>query len=103
MKINWPNALAVTVFLLGIIGAIYMYALSKPRPNLSASRDPACNVIHEPTSGCPSVYLRAATPRFAERNGSKLFACISTDSRKQQCSDELGPGERVSVSVGFSQ
>jgi len=30
MKINWPNALAVTVFLLGIIGAIYMYALRQP-------------------------------------------------------------------------
>ncbi len=56
-----------------------------------------CSVIHKPQSGCPNGYVEEKRPRFTERDGSKQFACISDDPKKQGCLDVLKPGETVEM------
>lgn len=58
-----------------------------------------CNIIHEPKSGCPSGYTREAKPRFTEKNGSKQFACVSTDPNKAACVDVIWPGENMQMQM----
>jgi hypothetical protein len=59
--------------------------------------DLTCNVIHEPTTGCPSGYVKELKPRFLEKNGVKEFACVSTDVQKETCTDVLKAGESETI------
>jgi hypothetical protein len=53
-----------------------------------------CAIVHRPKSGeCPLGYLPEIKPRFTERDGSKQYACVSTDPAKAFCTDVLKSGE----------
>jgi hypothetical protein len=78
-----------TAFLL--LGTLGMIGCGKP--------DLTCNVIHEPAKGCPQGYVRENKPRFTERDGSTIFACVSHDPKKERCTDELRSGESVTIQL----
>ena len=56
-----------------------------------------CAVIHKPASGCPKGYVAEKAARFTERDGSKQFACVSSDPAKKQCTDVLKAGESMEM------
>jgi hypothetical protein len=61
-----------------------------------------CAVIHKPAKAeCPKGYTQEQTPRFTEKDGSKVFACFSQDSTKSDCIDFLAPGEHVELLFGI--
>lgn len=60
-----------------------------------------CSVIHAPIAGCPTGYKRESSPRFTERDGSKEYACVSRDQKKEPCVDVLKAGESMTVTLPF--
>lgn len=73
-------------------------AADEPEP-AAAEALSQCAVIHYPKRGCPKGYAQAKWPRFIERDGSRLFACVSEDRAKQSCIDELRPGESMEMHI----
>jgi hypothetical protein len=67
--------------------------ITKPEKPPQPSADLTCQIIHQPKQGCPSGYVREDSPRFTEKDGSKEFACLSSDPTKESCTDVLRPGE----------
>lgn len=62
-----------------------------------AATDNHCAVIHKPKAGCPKGYVQEKRPSFTEKDGSRVFACVSDDPAKAMCIDELRPGESVEM------
>lgn len=93
-----PTQLIITVLITvdAFIAIIIAVLLTKPYYHLSKPLDLACNIIHEPASGCPAGYLRESYPRF-ERDGKKQYACEDTTRKKKSCIDVLNPGESIDM------
>lgn len=82
----FATALTLLIFIIGLV--IHVKHLTQP--SLS------CAVLHRPKDGCPKGYVPEAFPRFTDRDGSKEFACVSSDPKKEPCTDMLKSGERAS-------
>jgi hypothetical protein len=91
--------MSIALLLLIYDGWIF-FRLRQPSAKISFA-PPECNVIHKPSSGCPSGYEMEATPRFTESDGSKQFACVSHSKAIEECVDVLNPGESMSIPFTF--
>jgi hypothetical protein len=63
----------------------------------------SCAVIYEPSTGCPRGYVKDEKPIFTERDGTREFACMSSDTSKESCIDVLMPGESMGMEILIQQ
>lgn len=102
MRFQTARALFFGVILLLVIFWVFVFWHAREGSSNSprfSQPQASCNVIHEPPSGCPRGYVKEKRPRFTERDGEKVFACLADEPGHEDCTDVLNPGESEEIGV----